>query len=174
MEPLDLCVNSENSLNEVFFKFFASTTICACSAKQPNLSQEQEEQAQTSLKKGFTYIHALTQLEIKPEVASTDNTEHISSTARPRTTTKRPLQKKPKYSSSSQFIRERSRAGRNPVPTSEQPEAATSRRRPTKNQTKVRRLFGGRLNNMAQFLSTSWTWESMAMARGTMTAPVPF
>ena len=44
----------------------ASTTFGACGVKQPNLSQEQEEQAQTSLQEGFAYIQALLQLEIRP------------------------------------------------------------------------------------------------------------
>ena len=61
-----------------------------------NLSKEQEEQAQNSLQAGFAYIQALTKLERRPGSLrgnTADRAEHRSSTARPRTMSKRPLQK---------------------------------------------------------------------------------
>ena len=42
------------------------TILCVCGAKQPNLLQEQEKLAGTSLQEGFAHIQALTKLEIRP------------------------------------------------------------------------------------------------------------
>ena len=40
--------------------------LCVCGAKQPNLLQEQEKLAGTSLQEGFAHIQALPELEIRP------------------------------------------------------------------------------------------------------------
>ena len=42
------------------------TIYCVCGAKQPNLLQEQEKLAGTSLQEGFAHIQALTKLEVRP------------------------------------------------------------------------------------------------------------
>ena len=42
------------------------TVFGSCGAKIPNLSEEQEEQAQTLLQEGFAYIQDHTQLEMRP------------------------------------------------------------------------------------------------------------
>ena len=60
------------------------TTFCACGDAATSVKKEKEEQARSSLQEGFTYIQALTQVEIRLRKSTRESQQSKSSTTAPR------------------------------------------------------------------------------------------